>query len=77
MAEWHVTPDYITNNWTEELLELMVSKLVDRQKRQSGAIEGAQEGHRVAPVQNDRVVKDTELFRILGRKLKVVKNDGD
>ncbi|KKL47865.1 hypothetical protein LCGC14_2331230, partial [marine sediment metagenome] len=22
MAEWHVTPDYIVNNWTNELLDL-------------------------------------------------------
>jgi hypothetical protein len=26
LAEWHVTPDYINENWTEELLALMFEK---------------------------------------------------
>lgn len=34
MAEWHVTPDYIINNWTDELLNLMVEKLVERKKQE-------------------------------------------
>lgn len=33
MSEWHVTPDYIVNNWTDELLNLMVEKLVERKKQ--------------------------------------------
>jgi len=37
MAEWHVTPDYIVNNWTNELLDLMVKKLNERWERQSQA----------------------------------------
>ena len=40
MAEWHVTPDYIASNWTEELLELMVSKLVERKQRETIALHG-------------------------------------
>ena len=36
MAEWQVTPDYIVNNWTDELLELMTEKLVERKLRESG-----------------------------------------
>ena len=32
MSEWHVTPDYIVNNWTDELLILMLEKLVERKK---------------------------------------------
>ena len=35
MVEWHITPDYILNNWTDELLDLMVGKLVERKKRES------------------------------------------
>ena len=35
MAEWHVTPDYIVNNWTDELLNLMIEKLSERKKRES------------------------------------------
>jgi len=33
MTEWHVTPDYIVNNWTDELLDLMIDKLVERKKQ--------------------------------------------
>lgn len=32
MVEWHLPPDYIVNNWTEELLNLMVEKLAERRK---------------------------------------------
>jgi len=35
MAEWHVTPDYIVNNWTDELLDLMQEKLNERKERES------------------------------------------
>lgn len=35
MSEWHVTPDYIVNNWTDELLDLMIEKLVERRKRET------------------------------------------
>lgn len=35
MAEWHVTPDYIVNNWTDELLNLMIEKLVERKERET------------------------------------------
>ncbi len=40
MAEWHVTPDYIVNNWTDELLDLMVEKLVERKQRESNVTKG-------------------------------------
>jgi len=35
MAEWHVTPDYIINNWTDELFSLMVDKLVERKQKET------------------------------------------
>ena len=43
MSEWHVTPDYITNNWTNELLDLMIGKRNERigqlnQPRKSGNV---------------------------------------
>jgi len=38
MVEWHVTPDYVVNNWTEELFSLMIEKLIKRSKRISGTI---------------------------------------
>jgi len=40
MAEWHLSPDYIVNNWTDELLDLMVEKLVERKQREAQAISG-------------------------------------
>jgi len=39
MSEWHVTPDYIINNWTDELFNLMVEKLVERKGRIPGALQ--------------------------------------
>jgi len=40
MSEWHLPPDYIVNNWTDELLNLMVEKLIDRKKKEIDAIKG-------------------------------------
>ena len=30
-----MSPDYIVNNWTDELLQLMVEKLVERKEREA------------------------------------------
>ena len=70
MTEWHITPDYIINNWTDELLELMVEKLVERKKRESNAIKENQtpKGNMVSP--------ETLAARSRGM-IKVVKNHGD
>lgn len=38
MTEWHLSPDYIVNNWTDELLDLMVEKLVGRKQRETSTI---------------------------------------
>ncbi len=35
MSEWHVTPEYIINNWTDELLDLMLEKLIERKSQTS------------------------------------------
>ena len=35
MAEYGITPDYIVNNWTDELLNLMLEKMVERKERMS------------------------------------------
>ena len=42
MAEWHVPPDYIVNNWTDEQLDLMVQKFNERQLREA-KVEGQPE----------------------------------
>ena len=43
LAEWGLPPDYIVNNWTEELLNLMTQKLAERKGLSSNGA-GAQ-GH--------------------------------
>jgi len=40
MAEWHLPPDHIVGNWTDELLNLMIEKMVERKQRESDAISG-------------------------------------
>ncbi len=40
LAEWHLPPEYILDNWTEEELNLMVGKFADRRKRENDAMSG-------------------------------------
>ena len=47
MAEWHLSPEYIMNNWTDELLDLMIEKLTERKNRVKGVPTGDPGGHRV------------------------------
>lgn len=56
-----MTPEYIINNWTDEKLNLMVEKLVERKKGK---------GH---SSQTEGKVSDTELFIQAGNLIKVVK----
>lgn len=69
MAEWHIPPDYIVENWTDELLELMTEKLVDRKTHDIDSSHTTEHG-----VQK---VSDTELFKMMGNKVKVEKVHGD
>ena len=65
MAEWHVPPDYIVNNWTEEQLNLYVEKLVERKERETSAVRSP------APVKQS---ESEELFFAKAKNLiKVVK----
>lgn len=61
MAEWHITPDYIVNNWTDELLNLMVDKMVERKKREQ-------------PAENQPIDRVSELAIQSRGLIKVVKN---
>lgn len=68
MAEWHVPPDYIVNNWTDELLDLMIEKLTERKQRERQAIRSAAPsgdpgGHKVPA---------SELFAAGSNLIKVV-----
>ena len=72
LAEWHITPDYIVANWTEELLNLMVEKLIERKKQEAVAVqEHRSPGHMTGG--GDQIVSDKALFNQLGSKMKVIK----
>ena len=57
-----MTPDYIVAHWTEELLELMTEKLVERKKRETRIMKGEEPG-------GDAKVSDSELFARMGVKV--------
>ena len=65
MAEWGVTPDYIVNNWDEELLGLMVDRLNQRKQREQEALQGRSKNL------GRTMVSDTELFAQLGGAIKI------
>jgi len=59
-------PDYIVNNWTDELLNLMITYLNKRKAREQSSFPA---------VPGDKAkVTDTQLFSQLGNKIKVVKH---
>lgn len=65
MVEWHITPDYISNNWTDELFTLMCEKLTERKKRELDAMRDKSQMK-----SRTEVVSDKELFRRIGMKVK-------
>jgi len=67
MAEWGVTPDYIVNNWDEELLDLMVDRLNQRKQKEQEAMQGRSRNL------GKTTVSDTELFSQLGGAIKMEK----
>lgn len=67
LAEWHLDPLYIVDNWTDEMLELMVNALAKRHKMLSDAYSGKH------PEPEIRRVADSALFRQMGNKIKVIK----
>jgi len=66
MAEWHLPPDYIISNWTDEFLNLMVEKLNERKKREADAIKGT---HSESDSSDVEQVSDTELLARMGIKV--------
>jgi len=64
LSEWHLPPDYIVNNWTDELLNLMINKLVERKQRLSPVTQGEDSGK----------VSDETLFACASNLIKVKKN---
>lgn len=62
LAKWHLPPDYINDNWTDELLQLMIEKFMERietiqKELPSGLYEGV------------RTVSDIALFNQMGIKI--------
>ena len=62
MTEWHVTPDYIVNNWTDELFDLMVEKFIERKKRE---------------IKPSSEISDDAKLAMMGDGIKVIKKHGD
>ena len=60
MVEWHITPDYIVNNWTDEQFTLMCEKLTERKKRELDAMQG----------KKTSTVSDKALLAKMGIKVK-------
>jgi len=58
-VEWHLTPEYVLNNWTDELLDLMIQKMVERKEREMKQFN-----------EKDKTVSDEQLFGMLGNKIK-------
>lgn len=66
LAEWHLTPEWVLDNWTREELALMAEKLAERKHREIAAIKGGSKGEAVK-------VSDKDLFALVGSKIKVIK----
>ena len=57
LSQWHLDPVYITGNWTDELLDLMVAKLSERLTARTRKPEGSVEALELASGGKIRVVK--------------------
>jgi hypothetical protein len=63
LIEWHLTPEYIIDNWTDEEFTLMIAKLNERKKREIDAVQSRGS-------ETDTMVSDVELFKELGNKIR-------
>lgn len=62
LAEWHIDPIVISDTWTDEMLQLMLEKLVDRKERLNRTLsEGDSAGDEVP---------DETFFSQLGSRVK-------
>ena len=64
LTEWHIDPVYINANWTDEMLQVMLEKLVARKKRINDAMLGNQ---------GDDIVSEETLLAQMGNKVQVTK----
>ena len=75
MSEWQVTPDYIINNWTDELLNLMIEKLVERENRVASS-SGSKVSSRARTLSPNDAVRQFQELGTMGSKVKVVRKHG-
>jgi hypothetical protein len=61
LAEYHIGPDELNNNWTEERLQLFLDKRNERLQLMEEQLERARHGG--AP---KRRVSDSKLFQMMG-----------
>jgi len=63
------------NSWTDELLNLMIEKLVERKERETKMIERVREQGSSKTSNPDDIVQKFGQFHAMGSKVKVVKSD--
>lgn len=71
MAEWHLAPEYIIGNWTDEEFALMCEKLMKRKRREAEMLKVEPE---VSRRSSSRLIPDSELFRKMGSLVEVKRN---
>ena len=59
---------YIAENWTDEMLQVMLEKLAELKQRLNDALSG-----QTQVSGGDVMVSDETLFKQLGKKLRVIK----
>jgi len=62
LSEWHITPEYINDNWTEEEFGLMIEKLNKRLSRDDSddGLQYRASGKGQIPVKDTMMLADLE-----------------
>lgn len=64
-----MAPEYILNNWTDEMFTLMCRKLTERKQREMESIQSP------GIIQGGlRKISDSEMFQLLGDRVEIKKN---
>ncbi len=61
MVEWHLTPEYIFTNWTDEKLDLMIEKLIERKQIETGT----RAPKRQLDSEHDLLIKARHLIKVV------------
>jgi hypothetical protein len=70
LAEWHLTPEYLLDNWTDEQFEAFWQSRNQRILAANRAVSDAvrPDGNSSQPPVGNRIVSDQELFEQMGMK---------